>query len=51
LRQAEVGFDVALFAVESGFGVDAVFDLLALLQRFLRLGLILPKVGVAGFCF
>jgi hypothetical protein len=51
LRQAEVCFDVALFSVEGGFGVYAVFDLLALLQRFLGLGLILPEIRVAGFCF
>jgi hypothetical protein len=51
LRQAEIRFDVAFFAIECYLGVDAVFDLLALLQRFLGLGLILPKIGVAGSCF
>jgi len=51
LRQAEVGFDVAFFALEGGFRVYAVFDLLAFLQRFLGLGLILPEIRVAGFCF
>jgi hypothetical protein len=31
-------------------GGQAVFDDLALLQGSLRLGLILPKIRVAGFC-
>ena len=39
------------FGVESYFGVHAVFELLALLQRGLRLFLVLPEIGVAGFCF
>jgi hypothetical protein len=51
LCEAEIRFDVAFFPVEGRFGVYAVFDLLALLQRFLGLDLILPKIGVAGFCF
>jgi hypothetical protein len=51
LCEAEVGFDVAFFSVEGRFGAYAVFDLFALLQRFLGLGLILPKIRVAGFCF
>jgi hypothetical protein len=51
LRQAEVRLDIAFFAVERCFGVYAVFDLLALLQDFLCFGLILPEIGIAGFCF
>ncbi len=39
------------FAVESDFGVYAVFDGFALLQRGLRFFLVLPEIGVAGFCF
>ena len=37
--------------VERDFGVDAVFDDFALLQGGLRLFLVLPEIGVAGFCF
>lgn len=51
LGEAEVRFDVAFFSIEGRFRVYAVFDLFALLQRFLGLGLILPKIRVAGFCF
>ena len=51
LREVEVGVDVALFSVESHFGVDTVFDGLALLQGGLRFFLVLPEIGVAGFCF
>jgi hypothetical protein len=51
LRQAQVGFDIALFGVESYFGVYAVFDDFALLQGGLRFFLVLPEIGVAGFCF
>jgi len=51
LRETDVGFDVADAALESFVSGQAVFDNLALLQSGLRLGLILPKIGVAGFCF
>ena len=51
LGETDVGFDVADAALESFVSGQAVFDNLALLQSGLRLGLILPKIGVAGFCF
>jgi hypothetical protein len=51
LRQAQVGFDVALLGVERYFGVYPVFDGFALLQSGLRFFLVLPEIGVAGFCF
>ena len=51
LRQADVCFDVARFAVEGFFRGDAVFDLLALLQDGLRFFLILPEIRVAYFLF
>jgi hypothetical protein len=51
LRQADIGFDVARFAVEGFFRVDAVFELLALLQDGLRFFLILPEIRVAYFFF
>jgi hypothetical protein len=51
LGQAQVGFDVALLRVEGYFGVYAVFDGLALLQRGLRFFLILPEIRIAGFGF
>ena len=36
---------------ESASGVYAVFELLALLQNGLGLFLIVPEIGIAGFCF
>jgi hypothetical protein len=51
LSHADVGFDVARAAVQIFVGGQAVFDDFALLQRGLRFGLILPEIGVAGFCF
>jgi len=51
LRQPQVSFDVALFAVERDFGVYPVFDRFALLQSRLGFFLVLPEIGVAGFCF
>jgi hypothetical protein len=47
----EIGFDVAHFAIERVFGVDAVFDLFAVLQYALSFFLVLPEIGVADFCF
>jgi hypothetical protein len=51
LGHADVGFDVARAPIQIFIGGQSVFDDLALLQRGLRLGLILPKIGVAGFRF
>jgi hypothetical protein len=51
LHQAQVSFDVALSGVERYFGVYPVFDGFALLQSGLRFFLVLPEIGVAGFCF
>ncbi len=51
MGEAEVGFDVALAAVEGGFGVYAVFDQLPFLQRGLGFFLILPEIRIAGFGF
>ena len=39
-----------ILRVERGFGVDALFELLALLQRPAPL-LIVPEIRGAGFCF
>jgi hypothetical protein len=47
----EIGFDVAHFAIERVFGVDAVFDYFALLEDGLGFFLILPEIGVADFFF
>jgi hypothetical protein len=47
----EICLDVAHFAIECVFGVDAVFDCLALLQDGLGLFLILPEICVADFFF
>jgi hypothetical protein len=51
LSHADVGFDVARAAIQVFVSDEAVFDDFAPLQSGLRLGLILPKIGVAGFCF
>ena len=37
---------MSLIAIERVFGVDAIFDLLALLQDALRFFLVLPEIGV-----
>ena len=42
--EVEIGFDVAHLAIERVFGVDAVFELLALLQDGLGLFLVLPEI-------
>jgi hypothetical protein len=47
----EIGFDVAHSAIERVFGVDAVFDLFAVLQDALSFLLVLPEIGVADFFF
>jgi hypothetical protein len=47
----EISFDVAHFAIERVFGVDAVFDYFALLEDGLGLFLVLPEIGVANFFF
>jgi hypothetical protein len=47
----EIGFDVAHFAIERVFAVDAVFEGFALLEDGLRFLLILPEIGVADFFF
>jgi hypothetical protein len=47
LRQAQVGFDVALLGVERYFGVYPVFDGFALLQSGLRFFLVLPEIRLA----
>jgi hypothetical protein len=47
----EIGFDVAHFAIERVFGVDAVFEGFALLEDALRFLLVLPEIGVAYFFF
>jgi hypothetical protein len=51
LGEADVGFDVADTALQGFIGGQAVFDDFALLQGGLRFALILPKIGIAGFCF
>jgi hypothetical protein len=51
LRQANVRFDVADAAIQIFSCRETVFDDLALLQGGLRLGLVLPEIGVAGFFF
>jgi hypothetical protein len=47
----EVGFDVAHFAIERVFGVDAVFDYFAMLKDGLSLFLVLPEICVADSFF
>jgi hypothetical protein len=49
VRQMEIGFQVFLNAPQNLFRFQALFDRLALLQRALRLLLVLPEVG--GRCF
>src|SRR6202041_1927764 len=49
--EIEIGLDIAGFGFEELLCIDAVFDLLALLQNTLRLFLILPKIWIAYFFF
>ena len=51
LREMEIGLDVARFSGERFLGVDAVFELLALLQDRLGLFLVVPEIRSAGFFF
>jgi hypothetical protein len=45
LRQVQIGFEVAVERNELAIGVDGLLGGLALLQSFLRLLLIVPKIG------
>ncbi len=51
LRQMDIRFDVADFAIECFLAVRSVFELFALLKDRLGLFLIVPEIGVAGFSF
>jgi hypothetical protein len=47
----DICLDIADFAIEGFLAVCAVFELLALLEDRLGLLLIIPEIGIAGFCF
>jgi len=51
VRQLEEGFNLAAAPRQLRVRVDALLRLLALLQRFLRLFLVLPEIRPAGFFF
>jgi hypothetical protein len=47
----EIGVEVTQLGFKRTFALDAVFEMLALLQERLGLFLILPEIGVADFYF
>jgi hypothetical protein len=51
VRQLEKGFNLAAAPRQLRVRVDALLRLLALLQRLLRLFLVLPEIRPAGFFF
>jgi len=51
VRQLEKGFNLAATPRQFCVRVDALLRLLALLQRLLRLFLVLPEIRPAGFFF
>ncbi len=51
MRQVEIGLKIARPPLELLVRLDAFFGLLALLENFLRLFLVLPEIRLGGFCF
>jgi hypothetical protein len=51
VRQLEKGFNLAAAPRQLCVRIDALLRLLALLQRLLRLFLVLPEIRPAGFFF